>query len=267
MSRFNFRWYMVKKAQETSISEAARCYGTTRKTVRKWVRRYEARGLGGLEDVSRAPHYIPHKMCKEDEDRIVELRGQHSKWGARRLKYHYGLVGSYTAIHRVLKQGGHVRRKKRKHKERKDLTEAKKRLRFCEKVQVDTKDLSDIYQYWPYLRVLKLPRYEYTFRELSTGTAFYAYAERNNSTYAALFARYVAEHLKSYGMDTTLMGWQTDNGSEYIGKSIKRINRQSAFEKVLSEHGITHGRIPPRASYLQGDVETFQASVRMNYTI
>lgn len=261
MSRFNFRWYMVKKAKETSISEAARCYGTTRKTVQKWVRRYNAQGLGGLEDVSRAPHHIPHKMCKEDEERIVELRERHSKWGARRLKDHYGLAGSYTAINRVLKQGGYVRRKKRKHKKRKDLSKAKKKLQFCEKVQVDTKDLSDIYQYWPFLRLLKLPRYEYTFRELSTGASFYAYADRNNSTYASMFAQYVAEHLRSYGMDTSRMGWQTDNGSEYIGSVKKKINRKSAFEKVLAQFGIEHMRIPSRSPYLQGDVETFHRIV------
>jgi transposase len=257
MSSYNLRLSMVKRAKATSISEASRYYGTTRKTVRKWVGRYDRGGLSGLKDLSRAPHHIPHKMDKEEEERVVELRKQHQSWGARRLKERYGLRGSYTAIHRVIRQYGLVRKKRRRWRKRKDLSRLKQRMRLFEQSQVDTKDLSDIYQYWPYMRNLGLPRYQYTLRELSTGAAFYAYANRNTSTNASLFARYVVAHLGEYGIDGTQMRWQTDNGSEYIGQSMKRINRQSAFEKVLSKQGITHGRIPPRASYLQGDVETF----------
>jgi len=43
---------MVKKAKETSVSEAARRYGTTRKA-------YDTEGLSGLKDESWAPHHIP----------------------------------------------------------------------------------------------------------------------------------------------------------------------------------------------------------------
>ena len=44
MSKFNLRLQMVTKAREISISEAARYYGTTRKTVRKWIKRYDLYG-------------------------------------------------------------------------------------------------------------------------------------------------------------------------------------------------------------------------------
>ena len=71
----------------------------------------------------------------------------------------------------------------------------------------------------------------------------------------------MAEHLKSYGIKTAQIRWQTDNGSEYIGSVNKKTNRLSAFEEVLEEHNINHDRIPPRASYLQGDVETFHRIV------
>ena len=57
------------------------------------------------------------------------------------------------------------------------------------------------------------------------------------------------------------MGWQTDNGSEYIGSVKKKINRKSAFQKVLAQFGIEHIRIPARACYLQPDVETFHRIV------
>ena len=259
---FNVRYQLVKEAQESSISEAARKFGTTRKTVRKWINRYVEKGFAGLEEESRAPKTIPHKMKAEDEARVEELRERFKrKWGARRLKDRFKLNGSYSAIHRVIKQKGLMKPKRKRYRKRKDLSALKKRLSLYRRNQVDTKDLSDILNYWPYMKGMGLPRYEYTYRELSTGCCFYAYADENNSLYASIFARYVAEHLKSYGIKVNGIEWQSDNGSEFIGSVRKKLNRRSAFEEVLDEYGIYHRRIPPRASYLQGDVETFHRIV------
>ena len=111
------------------------------------------------------------------------------------------------------------------------------------------------------MRRLGLPRYEFALRELSTGLSFFAYADENTGTNASCFADYVAKHLKSYGIKTARIKWQTDNGSEYIGSVNKKTKRPSAFEKALLSHEIEHGRIPPRCSWLQGDVETFNRIV------
>ncbi|UCG82773.1 MAG: transposase [Dehalococcoidia bacterium] len=260
-NRFNYRLRMVEHACEHGISSAAQEYKTSRVTVRKWVRRYREEGLEGLKDRKRAPGHIPHKLKPEEEDRIVELRQNHPSWGSRRLIDRYQVKGSHGAVHRVIKQNNLIKPKKRRWRKRKDLSELKKRMEFFENSQIDTKDLSDIYHYWPFMRRLGLPRYEYTLRELSTGACFFAYADRNNSTYASLFARYVIEHLKSYGISTVGIYWQTDNGSEFIGSARKKIKRLSAFQKELKVSRIEHGRIPPRCPHLQGDVETFHRLV------
>lgn len=257
MSKFNLRLQMVIRAKQTNVSETARFYGTTRPTVRKWIRRYEKEGLNGLKDRKRTPKNIPHKLSKQAEARIIELRQKHPSWGPLRLLERYHIEGSNGSVNRVIKQNGLIKPKKRRWKKRKDLSELKKTMKFFAFSQIDTKDLSDIYQYWPYMRKLGLPRYEYTLRELSTGATFYAYANENNSTYASLFAKYVIEHLKSYGIQTARISWQTDNGSEFIGSARKKINRFSAFESVLRDNKIEHARIPPRAFWLQNDVETF----------
>jgi transposase len=262
MSKYNLRLQMVQKALKEGKSEAARYYGTTRKTVRKWVFRYKQYGLEGLKDNSQAPKEIPHKMKLEDEDKVEELRVRHkNRWGARKLKDRYGLTGSYTAINRVIKQRGLIKKKKRRRRKRNDLSALKKRMNFCAKSEVDTKDLSDIETYWPQMKRMGLPRYEYTYRELSTGGCFFAYANENNSTYAGLFAEYVISHLKHYGVDPEEMKIQSDNGVEFIGGVNKNINKLSAFEKVLKNNKIEYERIPPRACYLQGDVETFHRIV------
>jgi transposase len=71
---------MLTKAQNTSISEAARFYGTTRVTVRKWLKRYKKYGLDGLRDLKRVPKHIPHKLKPEDEAKIIELRQKHPSY-------------------------------------------------------------------------------------------------------------------------------------------------------------------------------------------
>lgn len=258
-NKFEYRLKIVEHAREYGISSAARLFRTTRKTVRKWYRRYNdgSGALSVLNDRPKRPHCIPHKMTEEDEDRVEDLRKRHKRWGAIHLKHRYRLPGSHNAIHRVIKQRGLVKKKKRRWRKRKDLRELKATYKAFEKNQIDVKDLSDIYHYWPFMRGLKLPRYEYTCREVSVGACFFAYAESNNSTYASCFADYVAEHLKKYGISLAHIEYQTDNGSEFIGNVRKRTNRLSAFQQTLARHGIHHGRIPPRCSYLQGSVETF----------
>lgn len=261
-TRFDLRLRMVEYAQQHGVSAAAREYRTTRVTVRKWRRRYQVAGLPGLRDQSRRPRRCPHQMAEPEAARIVALRQRHSRWGARRLKERYALSPSYMAIHRVIRQHPELlKSRRRRYRKRRDLSALKKRLRPFAQGQIDTKDLSDILQYWPLMKRLGLPRYEYTYRDVATGAVVMAYADRNNSTYAAIFARYVLTHLRSYGIQTAQIRWQTDNGSEYIGAVRKKRPRTSAFERVLQAYRVDHGRIPPRCSWLQGDVETYHRLV------
>lgn len=160
-TKFDLRLRMVELAEGKGISEAARVYATTRKGVRKWVKRYREHGLRGLMDESRAPKRIPHKMSGEEEQRIKALRERHPGWGARRLKERYHLKGSYMAVHRVIRHSGLIKKKKKRWRKRKDLRELKKKMSPFEKGQIDTKDLGDILNYWPMMRRLGLPRFEY----------------------------------------------------------------------------------------------------------
>jgi transposase len=264
-TKFNLRLEIVCCAKEHGVSEASRRYQTTRKTVRKWLSRHKTLGLDGLKDQKRTPKSIPHKMDKESEEKIIAARLRLHTFGARPLKDRLGIAYSHTAIHRVMKQADLVQKRKRRHRKRKDLSELKKTYAFFEKSQIDTKDLSDILQYWLLMKRLGLPRYEYALRELSTGASFFAYADENTTTNASKFADYVVWHLKRKGIKTARIQWQSDNGSEYIGSVNKKTNRRSAFEKVLLRHEINHGRIPPRCSWLQGDVETFNRIVESEF--
>jgi transposase-like protein len=60
--------------QGVSVTEVAVTFRVTRQTVHRWLRRYAARGLGGLVDGSARPLSWPHQMTVAVEARIVELR-------------------------------------------------------------------------------------------------------------------------------------------------------------------------------------------------
>ena len=68
-----------------SISQLARRRGVSRKTVYKWIERYERQSVGGLADLSRAPQHHPNAISWEVEERILEWKAKHPLWGAPKI--------------------------------------------------------------------------------------------------------------------------------------------------------------------------------------
>jgi transposase len=66
---------IIRAYEETgNISEVARLFRTTRKTVRKVLRRWRERGEEGLKDLSRRPRRSPRKTSAAVEALIVAER-------------------------------------------------------------------------------------------------------------------------------------------------------------------------------------------------
>jgi transposase InsO family protein len=70
-----------------SMAELCRHYGVSRETGYVWVRRYQAEGLDGLWDRSRAPQCPGNRIPSEIEAVVLELRREHMRWGPRKLKW------------------------------------------------------------------------------------------------------------------------------------------------------------------------------------
>jgi len=100
-----------------TVSELARWYGVSRKTVYKWIGRYEQEGLRGLEEQSRAPHEHPQAISQEMEKRILEWKAKKPLWGAPKI--HAQLVElvdcpSESTVSNVLARHGLVRKQRRR---------------------------------------------------------------------------------------------------------------------------------------------------------
>ena len=68
-----------------SISALAEIYDISRKTIYKWLARYDADGVAGLVERSRVPRHSPSQLSDDIVERIIAAR-QRWRWGPRKLR-------------------------------------------------------------------------------------------------------------------------------------------------------------------------------------
>ena len=68
-----------------TMTELAAQYGISRKTGYKWLDRYDAEGIAGLQDLSRRPHTSPQATDPELLEALIGLRRRHPGWGPKKL--------------------------------------------------------------------------------------------------------------------------------------------------------------------------------------
>ena len=72
-------------SNDYSITELSEIYGMSRKTLYKWIGRYNTQGVDGLKDKSSAPLRRPWSTSLEIVSYILAAKSRHSKWGSRKL--------------------------------------------------------------------------------------------------------------------------------------------------------------------------------------
>lgn len=70
---------------ETTMAEACRQAGVSRKTGYKWRARFAAAGVAGLAERSRAPHHRPQTLTPAVREAVLAQRAQHPTWGPKKL--------------------------------------------------------------------------------------------------------------------------------------------------------------------------------------
>lgn len=63
------------------VSTLCERFGVSRKTGHKWINRFKAEGMSGLEDRSRARHSQDHRTPEAMQERILALKYQYPEWG------------------------------------------------------------------------------------------------------------------------------------------------------------------------------------------
>ncbi|MET0325531.1 MAG: IS481 family transposase [Ilumatobacteraceae bacterium] len=111
----------VGAGQRINVTRVCAEVGVSRKTFYKWVARYRAEGLDGLEERSRRPNRISGQTAVEVEEVIVRLRKELADagldHGATTIQWHLGRrkkmlggnkVPSVATVHRILVRRGLV---------------------------------------------------------------------------------------------------------------------------------------------------------------
>jgi transposase InsO family protein len=92
------RFIVAVEAGEETMAELCRRFGISRKTGYKWLARYQAAGIEGLADRSRAPHHCPHAVSPEMRELVIALRGRYPTWGPKKLAVKLGQLHPEVVI-------------------------------------------------------------------------------------------------------------------------------------------------------------------------
>jgi len=74
------------KQKDWNFTELCDRFEVSRKTGYKWLERYQAEGLDGLQERSRAPLWHPNQVVPEVAEALAETRDVHPSWGPVKLK-------------------------------------------------------------------------------------------------------------------------------------------------------------------------------------
>ena len=221
-----------------NISKTARELKTTRKTIRKWYKRYKEHGIDGLKDLPKTPHSFPFKTSPEIEKLVLSLRKPHKdleiKIGPKRiqieLKRRYGINISSSTIYKILKRNNLIKKRKKKWQKRREITEYRKRAKALKLWQVDVKYLNDIPNIYPLVVKGEIPRYEYTARDVRTGTTFVCYAYENSMHNSMKFISILLKTLALNFNCITPIYWS----NSIIGKITNFVQCVEIFPKLIS---------------------------------
>ena len=242
--------------EHKNVMLTARIFNTTRKTVYKWLKRYDNEGYSGLESLSTRPHNFPFETPKEVKAQVIAAKHKYKNIGAEQIKLLAGLKPCPDTIRKICREAGFKPRKRvKKHVTKQNLRSVKKLWNLFQQICVDVKHLNDIPNYYLFMRLYNLPVYQFTARDVTSGLTFWSFAYEKSLTNAVLFIKYVFEHLKAHGVDLSKVTIQTDNGSEFIGTPAAK--NLSEFTKTILTYGARHSTIPLAAHRFQADVETF----------
>jgi transposase-like protein len=259
------RYQMVMSVDRVGIKQTARDFHASRNTVRKWWRRWQQEGYRGLQELSRRPRHSPLAVDKQERQQLVALKGKYKRLGADQIRIREHLSRSARTIRKIWRQEGvSSRRRRKKTRTKQNLRAMKRGWRLFQQIGEDTKNLCDIPEYYLQMKSLGLPTIQYTARDVTTGLLFMGFAQERSLTNSVLFAEYLSQCLRMYGVHLSRTTRQTDNGSEYIGHVTAK--EPSAYTRTVEKvTGQRHQTIPPGAYTYQADVETVHNLVEMEF--
>src|SRR5258708_7018739 len=111
--------FVARRLAGEAMAELCREFGISRKTGYKILDRYQECGVQGLTDRSRRPSRYAHQLPFQVENFILNVKREHTSWGARKIRERLirrfsGIkIPAKSTIHAVLDRHGLVERRAR----------------------------------------------------------------------------------------------------------------------------------------------------------
>lgn len=263
--RLRVKQQVVRYAQEHGVKPSVRKFAIHRNTIRTWLRRYQEAGINGLLDRRKGPINIKHKTSASVEQHVIAIRKRAPFYGPKRIKYFFSPSCGQSAIQRIIRQHGLTRKRRKRHQKKQDLREVKSLYKVFTHLQYDLKHLRDITHYWTQMKILDLPKYQYTIRDTKSGWVFLGYSNEISELNARVMIDYVITFMKSaLPINTRDILVQTDNGSEFSGAG-RRVKTASFVKALLENLQVEHAYIPPGCCNANADVESFHNTIEEEF--
>ena len=240
-----YRQRYIKYAKAHGVTEASQRYKISRKTIHKWMKRYDG-DVKSLRDHSHRPKTSPRSHT-EEEIRKIRKRLKRHRWRDLILVYQElterdGYCRSYGGFKRIARKLQEAKPKKKKKRQNKPYQRADYP---GQKVQIDVKYVPgkcvvNGEKYYQYTAVDECSRW--TFREM--------YDE--HSTYSSW--QFLITLLKRCPFPIREV--QTDNGTEFTNALlVTKSKHKTMFEEELEQDGILYHRIRIATPRHNGKVE------------
>jgi transposase InsO family protein len=241
-------------AEGRTVSEVASQWEVSRRTLHRWLARYEGDGLEGLGDGSHRPAHCPHQMPAEVEVLVLEMRRAHPYWGARRIAFELTRKGvqpapSESAVYRCLVRAGVID----------PMTRRRRR---------------ETWKRWERGSAMELWQLDVVHGFLlADGTSAKALTGIDDHSRFCVSARLMARErtqavcqgfssaLQTYGVPQQVL---TDNGKVFTGR-FAQPPVEVLFDRICRENGVDHLLTAPRTPTTTGKIERFHRTLRTEF--
>lgn len=232
----------IKWAEKHGVTSAALRYQMSRKTVYKWIKRYDGT-VNSLMDQPRTPHHCPRKQTEQELRLVARL---HKRFGSDLLlAYQHAAEEGYKRSYGCFKRTANKLAppaKKRKRRQNKPYQRAEYP---GQKIQLDVKFVPS------YCVVNGQKYYQYTAQDECTRWTFRQMYDEH-STHSSY--DFLLKLVQTAPFPIRLI--QTDNGTEFTNALlVTKAKHKTMFEQALLDMGIEYQRIRIATPRHNGKVE------------
>ena len=238
-------------ADGRTVGDVASQWEVSRRTLHRWLARYEGGGLEGLGDGSHRPAHCPHQMPAAVEVLVLEMRRAHPYWGARRIAFELTRKGvqpapSESAVYRCLVRAGVID----------PMTRRRRR---------------ETWKRWERGAPMELWQLDVVHGfALADGTAAKALTGIDDHSRFCVSACLMTRErtqavcdgfssaMRTYGVPGQVL---TDNGKVFTGR-FAHPPVEVLFDRICRENGVDHILTAPRSPTTTGKIERFHRTLR-----